>query len=143
MMRSVRDAEVPRAPIVCARADFGPFVILPDSATRLAAVPLRKSRRFILVGTLFPPPCQSIGQQAACQRLTELAERRPITDPDFSEKKCRTGEFGCRRGFMMRHVVQPGAPLPERVQWVEARGRAFSFPLEAGLPLLTAVRRGF
>ena len=38
---------------------------------------------------------------------------------------------------------QPGPPAPERIQWVEARGRAFSFTLEAGLPLLEAVRRGF
>src|SRR5262245_34154036 len=43
----------------------------------------------------------------------------------------------------MRHIVQPGPPLPERIQWVEARGRAFSFTVEAGLPLLEAVRRGF
>src|SRR5436189_6374917 len=43
----------------------------------------------------------------------------------------------------MRHIVQPGPPAPERVQWVEARGRAFSFMLEAGLPLLEAARRGF
>jgi predicted DNA-binding protein with PD1-like motif len=43
----------------------------------------------------------------------------------------------------MRHVVQPGAPVPERIQWVEARGCAFSFTLEAGLPLLEAARRGF
>src|SRR5258707_6647745 len=43
----------------------------------------------------------------------------------------------------MRHIVQPGAPAPERIQWVEARGRAFSFTLKAGLPLLEAARRGF
>jgi predicted DNA-binding protein with PD1-like motif len=43
----------------------------------------------------------------------------------------------------MRSVVQPGRPAPERIQWVEARGRAFSFTLEAGLPLLEAARRGF
>jgi len=43
----------------------------------------------------------------------------------------------------MRHIVQPGPPAPERIQWVEARGRAFSFTLEAGLPLLEAARRGF
>ncbi|WP_407170304.1 PCC domain-containing protein [Bradyrhizobium sp. ORS 111] len=43
----------------------------------------------------------------------------------------------------MRSIVQPGAPVPERVQWVAARGRAFSFMLEAGIPLLEAVRRGF
>lgn len=43
----------------------------------------------------------------------------------------------------MRHVVQPGPPAPQRIQWIEARGRAFSFTLEAGLPLLEAVRRGF
>src|SRR5204862_4493221 len=43
----------------------------------------------------------------------------------------------------MRSIVQPGSPAPERIQWVEARGRAFSFTLEAGLPLLEAARRGF
>lgn len=43
----------------------------------------------------------------------------------------------------MRNIKQPGAPLAERIQWVEARGRAFSFTLEAGLPLLEAARRGF
>src|ERR1700733_7088950 len=43
----------------------------------------------------------------------------------------------------MRRIEQPGAPVPERIEWVEARGRAFSFTLEAGLPLLEAVRRGF
>jgi predicted DNA-binding protein with PD1-like motif len=43
----------------------------------------------------------------------------------------------------MRHIVQPGPLAPERIQWVAARGRAFSFTLEAGLPLLEAARRGF
>jgi predicted DNA-binding protein with PD1-like motif len=43
----------------------------------------------------------------------------------------------------MRCIVQPGPPAPERIQWVEARGRAFAFTLEAGLPLLEAARRGF
>ena len=43
----------------------------------------------------------------------------------------------------MRSVAQPGAPARERIQWVEARGRAFSFTLEAGVPLLEAARRGF
>jgi predicted DNA-binding protein with PD1-like motif len=43
----------------------------------------------------------------------------------------------------MRSIVQPGPPNPERIQWVEARGRAFSFMLQAGLPLLEAARRGF
>ncbi len=43
----------------------------------------------------------------------------------------------------MREVKQPGPPTPERIQWVEARGRGFSFVLEAGIPLLEAVRRGF
>ncbi|SHM48190.1 PCC domain-containing protein [Bradyrhizobium lablabi] len=43
----------------------------------------------------------------------------------------------------MRSIAQPGAPVTERIQWVEARGRAFSFTLEAGLPLLEAARRGF
>src|SRR6202163_1342345 len=42
----------------------------------------------------------------------------------------------------MRPIVQPGPPAPERIQWVAARGRAFSFTLEAGLPLLEAARRG-
>src|SRR6476469_5562682 len=43
----------------------------------------------------------------------------------------------------MRSIAQPGAAAPERIQWVEARGRAFSFTLAAGLPLLEAARRGF
>ncbi|MBR0719516.1 PCC domain-containing protein [Bradyrhizobium liaoningense] len=43
----------------------------------------------------------------------------------------------------MRSIKQPGAPVPERIQWVEARGRAFSFRLQAGVPLLEAARRGF
>ncbi len=43
----------------------------------------------------------------------------------------------------MRSIRQPGRPAPERIQWAEARGRAFSFVLEAGLPLLEATRRGF
>lgn len=43
----------------------------------------------------------------------------------------------------IRYVVQPGQPAAERLQWVEARGRAFSFVLEAGVTLLEGVRRGF
>lgn len=43
----------------------------------------------------------------------------------------------------MRNIKQPGAPVAERIQWVEARGRAFSFALQAGVPLLEAARRGF
>ena len=43
----------------------------------------------------------------------------------------------------MRSIVQPGPPVRERIQWVEGRGRAFSFTLDAGLPLLEAARRGF
>lgn len=43
----------------------------------------------------------------------------------------------------MRSIAQPGAAVPERIQWVEARGRAFSFTLAAGMPLLEAARRGF
>jgi predicted DNA-binding protein with PD1-like motif len=43
----------------------------------------------------------------------------------------------------MRSIVQPGAPMPERIQWVEARGRPFAATLAAGLPLLEAVRRAF
>ena len=43
----------------------------------------------------------------------------------------------------MRSIAQPGPPSLERIQWVEARGRAFSFTLESGLPLLEAARRGF
>ena len=38
----------------------------------------------------------------------------------------------------MRRVDQPGPPVPERIQWVEARGRAFAFTLAAGVPLLEA-----
>jgi predicted DNA-binding protein with PD1-like motif len=43
----------------------------------------------------------------------------------------------------MRRIEQPGPPVTERIQWVEARGRSFSFTLEAGVPLLEAARRGF
>jgi predicted DNA-binding protein with PD1-like motif len=43
----------------------------------------------------------------------------------------------------MRSIVQPGAAVPERIQWVEARGRAFCATLQAGLPLLEAARRAF
>jgi predicted DNA-binding protein with PD1-like motif len=43
----------------------------------------------------------------------------------------------------MRQIRQPGSPAAERIQWVEARGRGFSFAVQAGLPLLEAVRRGF
>ena len=43
----------------------------------------------------------------------------------------------------MRSIVQPGPPIPERIQWVEARGRAFSATLQAGLPLLEAARQAF
>jgi predicted DNA-binding protein with PD1-like motif len=43
----------------------------------------------------------------------------------------------------MRRVDQPGPAAAERIQWVEARGRAFSFTLPAGMPLLEAARRGF
>src|SRR5712671_245310 len=43
----------------------------------------------------------------------------------------------------MRSIKQPGRPAPERIQWAEARGRAFSFTLQAGLPLLEAASRGF
>src|SRR5580700_1132845 len=43
----------------------------------------------------------------------------------------------------MRKLAQPGRPAPERIQWAEARGRAFTLPLQAGLPLLEAARRGF
>jgi predicted DNA-binding protein with PD1-like motif len=43
----------------------------------------------------------------------------------------------------MRSIAQPGPAAPERIQWVEARGRAFSFTLQAGLPLLEAASRGF
>jgi predicted DNA-binding protein with PD1-like motif len=43
----------------------------------------------------------------------------------------------------MRSIKQPGSPIAERIQWVAARGRAFSFTLEADLTLLEAARRGF
>lgn len=43
----------------------------------------------------------------------------------------------------MRLVTQPGTGTPERVQWVECGGRAFSLTLQAGAPLLEAVRSGF
>lgn len=43
----------------------------------------------------------------------------------------------------MRSIAQPGPTAPARIQWVEGRGRAFSFMMPAGLPLLEAARRGF
>ena len=43
----------------------------------------------------------------------------------------------------MRRIQQPGPPVAERIQWVEARGRAFSFTLRERLPLLEAARQGF
>src|SRR3954471_77298 len=43
----------------------------------------------------------------------------------------------------MRQIRQPGPITPERIQWVEACGRAFSFTMETGMPLLDAARRGF
>ncbi len=43
----------------------------------------------------------------------------------------------------MRRIEQPGPPVAERIQCVQARGRAFSFTMEAGIPLLEAARRGF
>src|ERR1700744_6621457 len=43
----------------------------------------------------------------------------------------------------MRSVKQPGLSVAERIQWVEVRGRAFAFTLEAGLPMVEAARRGF
>jgi predicted DNA-binding protein with PD1-like motif len=58
-------------------------------------------------------------------------------------KKTRQNKKSQANKLTMRSIVQPGPPTPERIQWVEARGRAFSFTLEAGLPLLEAARRGF
>lgn len=43
----------------------------------------------------------------------------------------------------MRRIEQPGTGTPERIQWVECAGRAFSLTLPAGVPLLEAVRKGF
>jgi len=43
----------------------------------------------------------------------------------------------------MRRIQQPGPVVAERIQWIEARGRAFSFNVEAGQPLLEAARHGF
>jgi predicted DNA-binding protein with PD1-like motif len=43
----------------------------------------------------------------------------------------------------MRSIQQPGPPVPERIQWVEARGHAFTLTIEAGVPLLEAARHGF
>jgi predicted DNA-binding protein with PD1-like motif len=43
----------------------------------------------------------------------------------------------------MRSIAQPGPAAAERIQWVAARGRAFSFTMREGLPLLEAARRGF
>jgi predicted DNA-binding protein with PD1-like motif len=58
-------------------------------------------------------------------------------------KKTRQNNQSEADRLTMRRILQPGPPAPERIQWVEARGRAFSFTLEAGLPLLEAARRSF
>jgi predicted DNA-binding protein with PD1-like motif len=58
-------------------------------------------------------------------------------------KKTRQDKENEGNKLAMRNIVQPGPPAPERIQWVETRGRAFSFTLRAGLPLLEAARRGF
>lgn len=42
-----------------------------------------------------------------------------------------------------RTKLQPGTSEADRIAFVEARGRSFQFVLEAGVPLLEAVRRGF
>jgi predicted DNA-binding protein with PD1-like motif len=43
----------------------------------------------------------------------------------------------------MRQIRQPGPITPERIQSVAARGRAFPFRMQSGVPLLDAARRGF
>lgn len=43
----------------------------------------------------------------------------------------------------MRRIEQPGTGAPERIQWAECHGLRFPMALQAGLPLLEAVRRGF
>ncbi|MDX3808656.1 PCC domain-containing protein [Bosea thiooxidans] len=43
----------------------------------------------------------------------------------------------------MRRIEQPGTGTPERIQWVQCAGRAFSLTLPASVPLLEAVRKGF
>ncbi len=51
------------------------------------------------------------------------------------------GLAGCPREAdeLMRQIKQPGPPAAERIQWVEARGRAFSFTL-AGRPAAAGSR---
>lgn len=41
------------------------------------------------------------------------------------------------------HILQPGPPAAERIVVVPGRGRAFPMRLDAGVPLVEAVRRGF
>lgn len=43
----------------------------------------------------------------------------------------------------MRRIEQPGPETPGRIQWAECHGLRFPMTLEAGLPLLEAVRRSF
>ncbi len=43
----------------------------------------------------------------------------------------------------MRRIEQPGTGTPERIQWAACHGLRFPMALQAGLPLLEAVRRGF
>lgn len=44
---------------------------------------------------------------------------------------------------VVRRIEQPGTGTPERIQSVECHGQRFPMTLEAGLPLLEAVRRSF
>lgn len=44
---------------------------------------------------------------------------------------------------LVRRIDQPGTGTPERIQSVECHGLRFPMTLEAGLPLLEAVRRSF
>lgn len=43
----------------------------------------------------------------------------------------------------MRRIEQPGTGTAERIQWAECHGLPFPMTLQAGLPLLEAVRRSF
>jgi predicted DNA-binding protein with PD1-like motif len=44
---------------------------------------------------------------------------------------------------LVRRIEQPGTGTAERIQWADCHGLRFPMTLEAGLPLLEAVRRGF
>src|SRR5262249_34867349 len=86
--------------------------------------------------------CQNASSSGRRCRSRAMA-RSPSAWCATSSKRAGCSTSTSRPAPDMRSIKQPGPPAPERIQWAEARGRAFSFTLEPGLTLLEAARRGF